>query len=136
MVENGLFLMANRRFNPPTADAFDPSAPLRLNLAAKIAFPDGSMSASGLRREGAKGRLILERIANKDYTTLEAIRTMRELCRLPTKEPDFIGEKLDIVTEGSSLKPYGSSKTVTAISPQDVLRARLKKSRLKKQSKL
>jgi len=105
MVENGLFLMTNRRFNPPTADAIDPSAPLRLNLAAKIAFPDGSMSASGLRREGAKGRLVLERIANKDYTTLEAIRTMRELCRVPIREPDFTNENLDIARESSSPKP-------------------------------
>ena len=109
----------------------DDDVPMRLSEAARRAFPDGSMSASGLRREGAKGRLVLERIANKDYTTLEAIRTMRELCRVPIKEPDFISEKLDIATESSSPKPYGSSKTVTAISPQDALRARLKKSRLK-----
>ena len=128
--------MANRKFNPPPADAIDPCAPLRLNLAAKIAFPDGSMSASGLRREGAKGRLILERIANKDYTTLEAIRTMRELCRVPIREPDFTNENLDIARESSSPKPHGSSRTATAISPQDALRARLKKSRLEKQSKL
>jgi hypothetical protein len=86
IVEDGLFLMANRRVNPPMAGTIDPSAPLRLDLAAKIAFPDGSMTASGLRRESARGRLALERIANKDYTTLEAIRIMRELCRVQAKE--------------------------------------------------
>jgi hypothetical protein len=38
-----------------------------------LAFPDGSMSASGLRREAARGRLVIERIAGKDYTTLANI---------------------------------------------------------------
>ncbi len=51
-------------------DDLDPTAPLRLSVAAAIAFPDGSMSASGLRREAARGRLVIERIAGKDYTTL------------------------------------------------------------------
>jgi hypothetical protein len=45
-------------------------APIRLSVAAKLAFPDGSMTASGLRREAARGRLLVERIAGKDYTTL------------------------------------------------------------------
>jgi|SRR5215813_8479352 len=31
--------------------------PLRLELAATIAFPDGTMTASGLRKEAARGRL-------------------------------------------------------------------------------
>jgi hypothetical protein len=43
--------------------------PLRLAVAAKVAFPDGSMSASGLRREAQRGRLVIERIAGKDYTS-------------------------------------------------------------------
>jgi hypothetical protein len=59
---------------------FDPDAPLRLSIAAKLAFPDGSMTASGLRREAARGRLRVERIAGKDFTTLDEINRMRELC--------------------------------------------------------
>jgi hypothetical protein len=58
-------------------------APLRLARAAEIAFPDGSMTASGLRKEAAKGRLVIERIANKDYTTLAAIADTRAACRNP-----------------------------------------------------
>jgi hypothetical protein len=54
-------------------------APLRLAEAAKIAFPDGSISASGLRREASKGRLTIERVAGKDFTTLQDIKRMREL---------------------------------------------------------
>jgi hypothetical protein len=58
------------------------NTPLRLAVAASIAYPDGSMTASGLRREAAKGRLVIERTAGKGYTTLDAIEKMRELCRV------------------------------------------------------
>src|SRR5215208_525467 len=62
--------------------------PIRLSRAAELAFPDGSMTASGLRREAAKGRLVIERIAGKDYTTLANIRHMRLLCQLHQRAPD------------------------------------------------
>jgi hypothetical protein len=39
------------------------------------------MSDSELRREVARGRLEVETIAGKQYTTLTAIERMRELCR-------------------------------------------------------
>jgi hypothetical protein len=54
-----------------------------------MAFPDGSMSASGLRREAARGRSVIERIAGKDYTTLANIERMRELCRVEVKDLGF-----------------------------------------------
>ena len=47
-----------------------PETPLRLDIAAKIAFPDGSMGAAGLRKERDRGRLITEMIAGKEYVTL------------------------------------------------------------------
>jgi hypothetical protein len=68
-----------------TADAarqIGPNTPLRLDAAAAIAYPDGSMTASGLRREHRRGRLIIERTAGKDYTTLAHINTMRDQCRI------------------------------------------------------
>jgi hypothetical protein len=71
-----------RRATIPSRDEIAPDTPLRLDVAAAIAFPDGSMTASGLRREGKRGRLAIERIAGKDYTTLSAIERMRELCRV------------------------------------------------------
>jgi hypothetical protein len=49
------------------------TTPLRLAVAAALAYPDGSMTASGLRREAARGRLAIERTAGKDYTMLAAI---------------------------------------------------------------
>ncbi|OMI05513.1 hypothetical protein BSN85_24790 [Bradyrhizobium brasilense] len=109
--------------------------PIRLSAAASLAFPDGSMTASGLRREARRGRLEIERIAGRDYTTLENIEKMRELCRVKVKEPVSISERHDIAAESSSPEPSGSSKTASAISPQAALRARLKQSRLEKQSK-
>jgi hypothetical protein len=65
-----------------------PNSPLRLELAAQLAFPAGGMTAAGLRREAAKGRLVIERIAGKDYTTLAAIDGMRALCRTDPKALD------------------------------------------------
>jgi hypothetical protein len=36
-----------------------PDTPVRLEVAATFAFPDGSITASGLRREAARGRLAI-----------------------------------------------------------------------------
>ena len=66
------------------ADVTD-DMPLRLADAAALAFPHGGMTASGLRREAAKGRLAVSRIAGKDYTSLAAIRVMIERCRINPK---------------------------------------------------
>ncbi len=105
---------------------FDLDAPLRLSIAAKLAFPDGSMTASGLRREAARGRLRIERIANKDFVTLAEIKRMRQLCRIQAPEQS---------TQIPPSPPVSSSAEAV-VSPQSVLRARLKQSRLQVQSKL
>jgi hypothetical protein len=60
--------------------------PLRLAAAAELVFgQDGGMTASGLRKEAQRGRLVIERIAGKDFTTLRAIADMRRLCQLAPK---------------------------------------------------
>ncbi|WP_316166880.1 MULTISPECIES: excisionase [unclassified Bradyrhizobium] len=120
---------------PKHREAIGPHDPLRLSVAAAMAFPDGSMTASGLRRESARGRLIIERIAGKDYTTLFHIERMRELCRVQAKEPGSTNAKHGIAEAISSLSPFGLSRMATGMSPQDALRARLKRSRRRKQSK-
>jgi hypothetical protein len=76
--------------NPLRVDAIRSDTPLRLDVAAALAYPDGSMTSSGLRREVKRGRLVIERTAGKDYTTLAAIERMRELRRVAPKEPDYI----------------------------------------------
>jgi hypothetical protein len=72
--------------NSPPAITDD--TPLRLAVAAETAFPGGGMTASGLRKEAAKGRLVVERIAGKDYTTLGAIAKMRKLCQIGPKSTE------------------------------------------------
>jgi hypothetical protein len=54
----------------PQPREIGPDTPLLLANAAKLAFPDGSITANSLRREGKRGRLTIENIAGKDYITL------------------------------------------------------------------
>jgi hypothetical protein len=94
--------------DPLRVDAIRPDTPLRLDVAAALAYPDGSMTASELRREAKRGRLVIERTAGKDYTTLEHIHRMREQCRLEPKAPACIFDahaetmKADTHRSGSS----------------------------------
>ncbi|AJA65744.1 bll1586 [Bradyrhizobium diazoefficiens USDA 110] len=101
--------------------------PLRLAVAAAVAFPDGSMTASGLRRESARGRLIIERIAGKDYTTLFYIERMRELCRVEARVPGSISRPLD-ETKPARLPTgqRGSSETTAWISAQAARQMKLR----------
>ena len=110
----------------PPPEQVTPDTPLRLGIAAARAFPDGSMTAAGLRREAARGRLIIERIAGKDFTTLANIERMRELCRVQAKGHDSISAGR---AQASGVKPCGLSATANAISPRDALAARLTKDR-------
>jgi hypothetical protein len=77
--------MARKPTLPPRDQIAD-DAPLRLDVAAALVYPDGSMTASGLRKEAGRGRLVIERTAGKDYTTLAAIAHMRKLCRQNPKD--------------------------------------------------
>lgn len=92
----------------------DRDKPLRLAAAAAEAFPDGSMTVSGLRREIARGRLVIERVAGKDYTTLAEIDRMRELCRLTAKVRISGSGRSESTTLASSGGPSGSFETATA----------------------
>jgi hypothetical protein len=114
-------VMSRRRASIP--EDVKPDTPLRLSVAAETAFPDGSMTASGLRREAMRGRLLIERIAGKDYTTLANIERMRELCRVEVKAPDS-GSGI-----GAGELPSGSSSITAASSAQ--ARAKMISARLK-----
>ena len=84
--------------------------PLRLHDAVKIAFPRGGMSVSGLRREAKRGRLIIERVAGKDFTTLNHIERMRELCRVEQVHRDCGNDQSAATKPGRSpMLPPGSS---------------------------
>jgi hypothetical protein len=104
------------------------NTPLRLSDAAALAFPHGGMTASGLRREAAKGRLAVSRIAGKDYTTLAAIREMIETCRVEPKVP-VSGCNLHDGTAraGSSKKLCGASEMETTNVALASARAKLRR---------
>jgi hypothetical protein len=85
--------------------AIGPDTPLRLHVAASIAYPDGSMTASGLRREIQRGRLECERTAGKIYVTLAGIERMREKCRDVRKVP------ASTIANAAGVSPCGSSST-------------------------
>ena len=72
----------SRKVTIPDPNRVTEDTPLRLDVAAALEFPDGSMGASGLRREAGNGRLVIEKIAGKFFTTRKAIREMREQCRV------------------------------------------------------
>src|SRR3569623_595376 len=93
----------------PKLQSVSMDTPLRLAVAAKIAFPDGSISESGLRRERDRGHLATERIAGKEYTTLADIRAMRKRCRAEAKVPvstnGLPDQKSGEPQHGSSARP-------------------------------
>lgn len=89
-----------------------PTTPLRLPEAVAYAFPHGGMTVSGLRREAARGRLAIERIAGKDFTTLAAIEEMRKLCRVSVEVPTSTSSRSAArQTARSRSGPAGSSET-------------------------
>jgi hypothetical protein len=107
----------------PRIDTISPDTPLRLAVAAALAYPDGSMTASGLRRERDKGRLVIERTAGKDYTTLAYINRMRELCRLEAKVHASISAARDTTRPGElRILPFTSSETAAISEAQGALR--------------
>ena len=105
----------------PPREQITSDTPLRLGVAAAIGFPDGSMTASGLRRECARGRLVVERIAGKDYTTLANIERMRALCRVAVRARDCTSEGApEDRRSGSSLtaEPSSARERAKMISAQ------------------
>src|SRR4051794_39574418 len=106
--------MPSRETELPPIESVRPDAPLRLDVAAALAYPHGGMTASGLRREAKRGRLMIERTAGKDFTTLAAIEGMRELCRYDARVPDSGSEKPERKEGGV---PSGLSLTAADISP-------------------
>jgi hypothetical protein len=86
------------------------------------------MTASGLRRESAKGHLVIERVAGKDYTTLASIERMRELCRVEVKVQGSGCNPPEMTGKGtSSNRPSGLSEKVQRSAALDAARAKLTK---------
>lgn len=60
------------------SDKPEPSARIRLAKAAEIT----GVSVSSLRTEARRGRLVIWRVAGKDWTSLAEIDKMFDLCRI------------------------------------------------------
>src|SRR5215470_7637558 len=65
-----------------------PDTPLRLEDAVRRAFPAGAITVSGLRKEAGRGRLEIEVIAGKQFTTLRAIGRWRALSSRLGRRPN------------------------------------------------
>jgi hypothetical protein len=122
----------------PTRDQIAPDTPLRLGVAAAVAYPDGSMTPARLRREAERGKLVVEKTGGLLYTTLENISRMRERCRLPVKVQDFGSDELaSTPPESPSGRRPGSSATDPIKRAQDAMRtiAREQRERFKPTSR-
>lgn len=103
--------------NRPALADITPTTPLRLDLAAQLAFPDGTMTVSGLRKERDRGRLRVSKIAGKEYTTLAAIQEMIEGCVVaPQKVPAFGSSPSERDRTDPSSAPSGASSTTADTS--------------------
>jgi hypothetical protein len=108
-------------------DNIHPDEPLRLKDAIKFGFPHGGMTVSGLCREAARGRLVIEKIANKNFTSLRAIEEMRKLCRVKVEGRVSGGEKSAGGAARSSHGERGCLSTAESITPQAALLAKIEK---------
>jgi hypothetical protein len=111
----------SRRASPEIdLSAIEPDTPLRLDVAARLAYPDGSMTKSGLRREIARGRLECERTAGKQYVTLTGIQRMRAMCRENPKVPacTFVSVAAAMPSTSSSMEKTKSARAAAEMVAQ------------------
>lgn len=66
-----------------TLEAVSDDVPLRLDVAARLAFPDGSITPEELKRAIREGRLHIYVIAGKTMTTLRHLREMTPGAVIP-----------------------------------------------------
>lgn len=85
---------------------------IRLTEAAKRL----GLSVASLRTEAKRGHLAVSRVANKDWTTEEAVTEMFERCRVQLKEQDSGYDRPDQDTprHGSSKTEHTSAALVSA----------------------
>src|SRR5579871_2341016 len=114
--------LAPMRKPPPPLDTIKPDTPLRLHVAAALAFPDGSMTENSLRKATTQGRLMHERLQGKIYTTLAWIADWRAACRVqPKASGSGSVPKSETRTARSGNARSGSSATAEAKSARAAL---------------
>ena len=109
-----------------TRTQITPYTPLRLGDAVKIAFPLGGMTVGDLRRERDCNRLVIEKIAGKEFTTLAHIERMRELCREEGRDEEFSSRFLaETRAEKARVHQTGSLEATAGMLAQAALQMRL-----------
>jgi hypothetical protein len=93
---------------------------LSLQAAARLAFPDGTVSARTLRAEAARGKLAIFRIGKKYYTTVAEIERMIERCPVQPKA------RISISGGDPGGPPSGQSGTEAARAALKASMAKLK----------
>jgi hypothetical protein len=101
--------MKRSNLSIPERDKVSPNTPLRLDIAARLYFLDGSISGRSLEQEAAKGNLQVMRIAGKTFTTFDDLDSLCSRCRIRSNFPDSACERPE-TTEA----PSGSSSTAAS----------------------
>lgn len=98
-----------RKVDPSKVDR---DTPLRLDVAAALAFPDNSMTMSSLRKERNAGRLETWMMAGKEFTSLAAIDEMVKQCRAQRRVPASTSSPpATTLPDGLLIARPGSSET-------------------------
>jgi hypothetical protein len=99
--------------NPPSSADRSLERPLRLGAAAE----HFGLTAGALRAEARRGRLVIWRVAGKDWTSLAEIERMFQQCRVLPEVPGFGSDRLERERAiGLSSNPSGSSETEAVAS--------------------
>src|SRR5215470_10056435 len=111
----------------PPLDSIKPDTPLRLYAAAALAFPDGSITETSLRKACTQGELEYELLRGKYHTTLAAIKDWRARCRVqPKGQGSGSARKSETPTARSASARSGSFEMDHARSARAALHKMLK----------
>jgi hypothetical protein len=111
------------RMSAPPHLVVDNDVPQRLGVVA-ARF---GLTAAALRTEAKRGRLVISRVAGKDWTSVAEVREMFDRCRVNPKESDSGFDQREAASA-----PPSSSETAQSRSAQAALNLRL--SRLRESS--
>jgi hypothetical protein len=102
---------------PPVSvpDTVDQNKPMPLEMAARVAFPDGSMTVSGLRNEIRKGNLEASKVAGRIWTTVNNIERLMQRCSITEAAGDAARDRNSICANRND--PAASSDGSSSTAP-------------------
>ncbi len=107
----------SRELRIPSRQEVAADDPLLLDVAARIAFPDGSVSGLALRNAARRGEIKVERLGGRLYTTLAWIGEWRTTCRLkPKGHASGSSAAISEPTESGAPAPGPSKTTPESVS--------------------